>query len=387
MSFRSRRLQAVPTNVFLTMDDAKARAQQAGHDVIDLSIGSSDLAPPPPAIEALAEAAGDPTTYGYPLYGRTEPLRAAAAAWMNHRFDLALTPADVLALIGAQEGLAHLLLALTDPGDLVLLTEPAYPSYFGACALAGVTPYALPLTPDRDFLPDLAAVPPDVAHRAKLLLLNYPNNPTAGVATPAFFAAAVAFCERHDLALVHDAPYTELTFGDYRAPSVLAAPGAMARAIELHSCSKTYHLAGLRIGWAAGCPDLITALAAAKGPVDFNQYLGVRRAAVAALASDPARVRADAAVYERRRDGLLTALAAIGWRVPAPRASMYLWAPLPAGHADSFAFCAALCAATGVALAPGRAFGASGEGWARFALVREPAALTEAARRIGRFLG
>lgn len=384
--FASERARSLPRSPFLVMDAAKARARDAGREVVDLSIGSSDLPPPAAALEALRAAALDAGTYEYSLYRSTLPLRAAAARWMNGRFGLNLTPEHTLALIGSQEGLAHLLLALTDPGDVVLAPDPAYPSYFGAFALAGVEMHPLPLEPERGFLPDLAAVPDAVARRARLLLLNYPNNPTAAVATREFWREAVAFCARHDLVLVHDFPYSETTFEGEAAPSALEVPGALERTVELFSLSKAHHMGGFRVGWAAGGPELVGLLAAAKAPVDFNPYLGIQRAAVAALESGPGRVRADALRLRDRRDTLVGALAREGWAVPVPAASMYVWAPLPGAWRDSFAFCEALCAATGVALAPGRGFGERGEGFARFALVREPAALEAAAARIGAFL-
>jgi aspartate/methionine/tyrosine aminotransferase len=386
MSFTSRRAASLPRNVFLDMDVAKTKARAANLSVIDLSIGSSDLPAPPEALEELSRAALDPSTLGYGLYASSLPFRRAAATWMNGRFGLKLEPHQTLALLGSQEGLAHLLWALCDPGDTILAPDPAYPSYFGAFALAGVQVHSVALEERNGFLPDLSSIPSNVAKHAKLLLLNYPNNPTAGTASLEFWQSALEFCEAHDLILVHDAPYTEMTFGDYIAPSALEVPGAMTRTVEFHSLSKTHHLAGLRIAWAAGNPELLALLAAVKGPIDFNPYLGIQRAAIQALKSDPSRVRASAKRFEVRRDALLQAMRGIGWHAPIPNASMYVWAPLPTGHKDSFTFCEHLCLETGVALAPGRAFGHNGEGWVRFALVQEPKRLEEAVQHIARFL-
>jgi aspartate/methionine/tyrosine aminotransferase len=391
VAFTSQRAARLPQNMFLDMDAAKSKARAANLDVIDLSIGSSDLPAPAEALEELARAALDPSTLGYGLYASSLPFRQAAATWMNARFDLRLEPHQTLALLGSQEGLAHLLWAVCDPGDTIIAPDPAYPSYFGAFALAGVNVHALALEERNGFLPDLSSIPSQVANHAKLLLLNYPNNPTAGTASLGFWQSALRFCEAHDLILVHDAPYTEMTFGDYVAPSALEVPGAMARTIEFHSFSKTHHLAGLRIAWAAGNPDLLGLLAAVKGPIDFNPYLGIQQAAIKALEGDPAQVRASAKRFESRRDAMLEAMRGIGWRAPKPNASMYIWAPLPgnsnaAGNMDSFAFCERLCLETGVALAPGRAFGRNGEGWVRLALVQEPARLEEAVGRIAQFL-
>ncbi len=384
-SVTSARAASIPKNVFLAMDQAKAKARDGGLEVIDLSIGSSDLAAPSEALLELSVAALDPSTMGYGLYQSSLPFRDAASTWMNSRFDLKLKPQHVLSLIGSQEGLAHLLLALTDPGDTILAPDPAYPSYFGAFALAGVQPFYLPLEPENGFLPDFSGIPVNVARDAKLMVLNYPNNPTAGVASLGFWHETLEFCKNHNVLLIHDAPYTEMTFGNYLAPSALQADPNLERTIELHSFSKTHHMAGLRIGFAAGNLEMLDALAQTKGVIDFNQYLGIQRAAIKALESDPARVRANAQTFQDRRDALLTALRKIGWNVPTPQASMYVWAQLPS-QTNSFEFCEQLCAQTGVALAPGRAFGLQGEGWLRFALVRPPAKLKEAVLRLEKYL-
>ena len=385
----SARARAMPASVFTTMDAAKADARAAGMDVIDLSIGSSDLPPPQGAVDALRRTADDPAAFGYCLQACTRPLREAVVGWYARRYPAApaLDPdLHVLPLIGSQEGLAHLLLAVTDPGDTVLMPDPAYPSYFGAAALAGVRRVAMPLLEENGFLPDLAAVPEEAGATARAMVLNYPNNPTAGVADEAFFAAAIGFAAERGILLVHDFPYVDTVFGDYQAPALLAQPGGLATGIELHSCSKSFHMAGLRIGWAVGHEDAIAALARVKGAIDFNQYLGAQRAAIAALEVPREHLRADAERFRQRRDALVEALNASGWQTPAPQASMYVWTPLPAGRSDSLAFCLELVRGAGVALAPGRAFGERGEGYVRFALVQEPERLREAVERIRRSL-
>jgi aspartate/methionine/tyrosine aminotransferase len=384
-AFISTRASNIPKNVFLAMDQAKTQARTGGLEVIDLSIGSSDLVAPPEAIQELSRAALDPSTLGYGLYQSSLPFRVAASTWMNARFGLQLAAEQVLSLIGSQEGLAHLLLALTDPGDTILAPDPAYPSYYGAFALAGVKPHSMPLEAKNGFLPDFSNIPSQTARAAKVLILNYPNNPTAGVATLEFWHQTLEFCRNFDLALIHDAPYTEMTFGDYIAPSALEADLQLERTVELHSFSKTHHMAGLRIGWAAGNLEMLGALASTKGAIDFNQYLGIQRAAIKALQSDPARVRRDAQTFQNRRDALLRALKVLGWNAPTPQASMYVWVELPK-QTNSFEFCEHLCRSTGVALAPGRAFGVQGENWVRFALVQPPSQLEEAVKRIKDFL-
>ncbi|WP_272976765.1 aminotransferase class I/II-fold pyridoxal phosphate-dependent enzyme [Deinococcus geothermalis] len=374
----SKRAGAVPGSVFALMDAAKERARATGYSVIDLSIGSSDQPPPEAALEALRAATRDPATYRYPLFSDTRPLREAAAAYLQRRFGLAVdAEAEVLPLIGAQEGLAHLLLAVTDPGDTLLLPDPCYPPYLGAAAVAGLNVLTLPLLPERGFLPDLDAVPANV--RPRVLLLNYPNNPTSAVADTAFFARAAAWCRSRGALLIHDHPYAELTFGDYRAPSALEA--GLTGSVELHSLSKTHHLGGFRVGFAVGDRQAIAALARVKSTVDFHPYLGIQRAATAALGLPDEVGRTGARVFQQRRDALVPALRHLGWEVALPQASMYVWARVP-GLEDSVAYALRAAETTGVVVSPGRAFGERGEGFVRFALVQPPELLTEAARRL-----
>lgn len=361
------------------MNAAAGRARAAGLEVIDLSIGSSDQPPPEAALAALREATRDPDTYRYPLFSDTAPLREAAAAYLARRFGVTVDPdTEVLPLIGAQEGLAHLLMAVTDPGDTLLLPDPCYPPYLGAAAVAGLRAVPLPLRSEHGFLPDLDAVPGDLAPRA--LLLNYPNNPTSAVADGAFFTRAAAWCRARGTLLIHDHPYAELTFGGYRAPSALGA--GLEGVVELHSLSKTHHLGGFRVGFAAGDAGAIAALARVKGAVDFHAYLGIQRAATVALGLPDALGRAAAQTFEERRDALVPALRELGWEVATPQASMYVWARVP-GLEDSVAYAVRLAEDTGVVLSPGRAFGMLGEGFVRFALVQPPIQLAEAARRLG----
>ena len=383
----SNRTKQMPANMFNTMDLAKSEAIQKGLEIIDLSIGSSDLPPPTAAMEALRQATHHPETYGYCLHSGARPLRQAAATWFEQRYRRALDPdRNILALIGAQEGFAHLLLAIADPGDLILAPDPGYPSYFGAIALAGLDMTPLPLLEEHQFLPDLAAIPAKTARRARVMALSYPNNPTTAVASAGFWRSVIEFCRAYDIFLIHDFPYVDLVYGAYEAPSVLAQPGGMEIALEFYSCSKSYHMGGFRIGWAAGNPDALAALAQVKGAIDFNQYLGIQQAAIAAINQPRSETRRAAAVFETRRNVLVEALNRAGWKTPLPQASMYVWTRLPAGLTDSFDFTVNLARATGVCLAPGRGFGERGEGFVRFALVREPEALLRAVQRIQRFL-
>lgn len=245
----------------------------------------------------------------------------------------------------------------------------------------------MPLLEENQFLPDLSAIPLDKARQARVMVISYPNNPTAVVAPARFLQEAIEFCKANDILLIHDFPYVNMVYGDYEAPSVLAQPGGLDIAIELYSCSKSYHMGGFRIGWAAGNPDVIAALAQVKGAIDFNQYRGIQYAAVAAINQPQAEVRRVAQVFETRRNVLVEAMNAWGWQTPLPQASMYVWTHLPAGLTDSFDFTVNLARETGVSLAPGRGFGERGEGFVRFALVREPEVLLRAVRQIQHFVG
>lgn len=381
--YASSRTAAMPESVFAVMDSAKAAARQAGKRVVDLSLGSADLPPPKAALDALIGAAQDPSTYGYCLFAQTSALREAVASWTAERFGWQPDAAQqILPLIGSQEGMAHALFALCDAGDVLLLPDPGYPSYFGAAALAGLQIVTMPLRAENAFLPDLGAISERDAARARLMILSYPNNPTAAVATAAFMQEAVTFCHRHRILLVHDFPYVDLGFDGYRAPSVLTQPGALDVAIELYSASKSFNMGGFRLGWAVGNAQMLRALAKVKGVVDFNQYAGVQRAVVAALSGAEGFTAASATIFKARRDAFLAPLLAAGWNVAVPQASMYVWLPLPVAHPDSYVFCLDLLAQTGLALAPGRAFGASGEGYARVALVQVEKALAQAAKTL-----
>ncbi|MEO0755850.1 MAG: LL-diaminopimelate aminotransferase [Cyanobacteria bacterium J06648_16] len=382
------RLAQLQTNVFADMDTAKARARATGQDIIDLSLGSSDLPTPPHVLAAIAAALPDPTTHGYPLFHSTRPFRATAAKAYTQKYGIPVDPdTEVLQLIGSQEGTAHLPLALLDPGDFALLQDPGYPSHAGGVHLAGGQIYPMPLLAENDFLPVLADIPPAVLNQARLMVLSYPHNPTAATATLAFFEEAVAFCQQHDLVLAHDFPYSDLVFAGDAAPSILQADRNKTCSIEFFSFSKSYNMGGFRIAYAIGNAELVKALRQVKATVDFNQYAGILRGAIAALEGPQASVHRMVQTFQQRRDATLTALQAMGWAVPTPAATMYLWAQLPARwQQDSVGFCTQLVEQTGVALAPGRGFGKTGEGYVRFALVHAPERLVTAVARIAEFV-
>ncbi len=382
------RLKSLGSNVFADMDTAKAMARQAGQTIVDLSLGSSDLPTAPHIIEAIATALGDTNTHGYALFQSTSDLRVSVANWMAHKFGVSVDPeTEVLPLIGSQEGTAHLPLAILNSGDFALLQDPGYPSHYGGVRLAGGQIYGMPLLVENGFLPIFANIPVPVLAQAKLMVLSYPHNPTTAIASLEFFHTAVQFCQQHNLVLVHDFPYVDFVFDRSTPPSILQADRDRSVSIEFFTMSKSYNMGGFRIGFAVGKRQLISALRQIKAVVDFNQYRGIMRGAIAALEGDQTTVRQSADRFQQRRDAMVEALDEIGWHVPTPKATMYLWAKLPEQWSNnSVKFCIDLVQATGVALAPGSGFGKHGEGYVRFALVHEPDVLRLAAQKIGEFL-
>lgn len=381
---KPQRLQRLAAAVFTAMDDACHRVVEAGTDVINLSIGSPDLPPAPHITDALIRAVHDPGVFRYPM--RDLPaFREAVAGYYQRRFAVTLDPeTEVLGLIGSQEGLAHIAQALTDPGDLVLAPDPGYPIYSAGPVLAGAEVYPVPLREEEGYLPDLESLPTDVKRRAKLLILNYPSNPAAAVVRPGFFEGVVAFARRYGVAVLHDAAYSELTFDGYQPPSFLETPGALEVGIEFNSLSKTYNLAGARIAYAVGNRRILRLLAEVKSHLDYGIFRPIQAAAVAALTGPQDCVTAMAQAYQRRRDILVDGLNQAGWPLPRPLATMFCWAPVPAGFPSSLDFAMTLLERTGVTVVPGSGFGANGEGHVRIALVQEEGRLQEAVERIRR---
>jgi aspartate/methionine/tyrosine aminotransferase len=382
------RLHSFESNVFADMDQAKAIARRDGKTIIDLSLGSSDLPVAPFILERIAQSLYDLTTHGYLLFHGTQAFRQAAAAWYERRFRVAVDPeTEVLPLIGSQEGTAHLPLAILNPGDFALLLDPGYPSHSGGVYLASGQVYGMPLLAVNQFLPILSDVPQTVLNQARMMVLSYPHNPTTAIAPLSFFEEAVAFCEQHGLVLVHDFPYVDLVFDGTVLPSVLQADPQKQLSIEFFTFSKSYSMGGFRVGFAIGNAKLIRALRQVKAAVDFNQYLGIFNGAIAALTGDQSGVKAMVDTFRQRRDVFVSQLGQLGWAVPTPPATMYVWAKLPAAWSTrSVSFCQELVAATGIAASPGAGFGKSGEGYVRFALVQEPATLQAAAEAIAQFM-
>lgn len=382
------RIQSFGSNVFADMDRAKAAAKHSGIETIDLSLGSSDLAASSHVIEVIQNSLHDPTTHGYLLHQGTQEFRQAAAQWYTARFGIFVNPeTEVLSLIGSQEGTAHLPLAILNPGDFALLLDPGYPSHAGGVALAGGQIYPMPIKAENDFLPVLEDIPMPVLAQAKMMVLSYPHNPTTAIAPLAFFEKAVQFCREHQLVLVHDFPYFDVVFEGSPAPSILQADPNKDVSIEFYTFSKSYNMGGFRIGFAVGNAELIKALRQIKAAVDFNQYRGILNGAIAALQGPQDSVQETVAIYQKRRDFFVEALHRIGWDVPTPAATLYIWAKLPHPWENrSVEFCTKLIQETGVALSPGAGFGKSGEGYVRFALVHEPDVLEKAVERIATFL-
>lgn len=384
----AKRLEPLQTNVFADMDKAKAKAVAAGRELIDLSLGSSDLPAAAHITNAIAQSLLDRGTHGYLLFNGTQAFRQAAATWYTNKFGIPVDPeTEVLPLVGSQEGTAHLPLAVLNPGDFALLLDPGYPSHAGGVYLASGQIYPMPLLAENGFLPVFADIPAPVLAQSRMMVLSYPHNPTSAVAPLSFFQSAVAFCQQHHLVLVHDFPYADLVFEDAVAPSILQADVDKSVSIEFFTLSKSYNMGGFRIGYAIGNAELIRALRQVKAAVDFNQYRGILNGAIAALTGPQTVVTDTIATFQQRRDTFITALNNIGWQVPTPSAAMYIWAKLPeTWHHNSMEFCTQLVQQTGVAAAPGAGFGKAGEGYVRFALVHEPPILEVAVTRIAEFL-
>lgn len=376
----AKRIESLPPYMFAELDRKLGEKRAAGIDVISLGIGDPDTPTPRHIVDALQRAAEDPTNHRYPSYYGMPALREAIAGWIRDRFGVDLDPdTEVQPLIGSKEGVAHLPVAVVDPGDEVLVPDPGYPAFAIGTLLAGGAPVSMPLAADRQFLPDLPSVP--VSRATRLLWLNYPSNPTAAVAEPEFYEEAVAFAREHDLLLAHDAAYSELTYDGFTAPSVLQVPGAKDVAVEFGSLSKTYNMTGWRVGWIVGNADVVRALATVKTNIDSGIFNAVQQAAIAALTGPQEVVEQLRAVYQKRRDLVVGTLNSLGWDLEPPRGSIYVWFPTRNGM-SSAEFCELLLDRARVAVSPGSGYGAAGEGYARISLTVPDDRLAEALDRI-----
>jgi LL-diaminopimelate aminotransferase len=392
--WRAERLSKLGSSIFAEVAEWKKEAQQQGLDVIDLSIGSPDLPPSKLIRQKLSEEVLHESAYAYPGSKGSRSFLQTASEWLQFRFGVQIDPElELLSLMGSQDGLGHLALALCNPGDIALVPDPGYPVYAAGLALAGVEPYYMPLRPENDFLPDFAAIPAHVWTKAKFMLLNYPSNPVSAVADLSFFTKAVAIAKQHGVLIVHDLAYSEMAFDGCRPPSILEVEGAKETAVEFHSLSKSFNMAGCRIGFLAGNEQAVSALRELKANIDYGVFLPVQMAGIAALKHDMAGNHEKVGfVYERRRDAFLDALQKEGWEVVKPKATMFVWAPLPpmkwslSDPWNSRRISREMLNRYGVAVIPGDAFGAEGEGYVRIALVEDESRLIEAAKRIGRFI-
>jgi len=382
----SQRVRALPGYPLAEIPTIKRRLIEAGMDVIDLGAGDNDTPPPDVAVNAMTEALRDPAYSKYGFQQGLPAFRQAASRWVERRFGFRFDPmAETLPLIGSKEGLSHLPFAVVNPGDVTIVPEPGYQAYIGGAILSGAEPYIAPLRPENDFLLDLEQVPEAILRRAKLVFANYPNNPTAAVATQEYVERLVAICRRYDILLAYDNAYCDLTFDGYRAPSIFEIPGARDIALEFFSLSKSFSMTGWRLGFAVGRPELVTALTRVKSYVDTGPFLAVQKAGAAALDHAEALVEPIRAELQRRRDAAVGALREAGFTLDAPKAAMYLWVALPAG-VPSAMFAKRTLEETGTVVLPGSGFGPAGEGFFRIALTVGSDRLRAAAARLGRTL-
>jgi len=389
----SERLSRLGSGVFARNDQRKTAYRKRfadGPELLDLSLGSTDLQPPPAAIAAMAAALERPESAAYCMHGATQPFRQAVAAWALKRFGTVVNPdTEVLLLVGSQEGTAHLPLAVLNPGDRALLLDPYYPSHMGGLHLASAEPVLLPLDPQQGWRPNFELLSPAQWDQIRLMVMGFPHNPTATTGEQGWLDEAVHKALQHQIVLAHDNPYVDLAL-DGEAPALLRNPAWRDCGIELFSFSKSWCLGGYRLAFAIGAEWLITALRQLKGVVDFNQSLALQAGAIAALEQEPQWPDQLKAVYRERRDRMAAALALAGWPVRIPSMALYLWLEIPPVARergwDSEVFCAALLEGAGVCLTPGNGFGPGGEGWVRLALVHPVEQLERGAARIGAWL-
>jgi LL-diaminopimelate aminotransferase len=376
------RIANLPPYLFAEIDRKAGLKRAQGIDVISLGIGDPDRPTPERIVEAMGRAIHDPKNHQYPSYYGAPKYREACSGWMRRRFGVDVDAAtEVLALIGSKEGIAHLFSAFVDPGDVTLVPGAGYPVYYTGGVLVGGETYWMPMNEDNGFLADFEATPPDVAARAKMMFLSYPNNPTSAIANEAYFDRAIAFAREHDILLVHDNAYSEIGFEGYRPPSMLERPGAKDVAIELFSCSKAYNMTGWRVAFACGNAQAIKALGTVKSNIDSGVFTAIQDAAIEAFSGPQAEIDALCAMYQRRRDLVMDALGKIGIKAALPKATIYIWAKVPDGF-TSADFAEKILEEANVIVPAGSAYGPSGEGYVRISLTTPDERLEEAIARI-----
>ncbi len=381
------KMQTLPPYLFARIEQKIAEARAQGIDLISLGIGDPDLPTPPHIVEAMTASLQNPANHQYPSSVGLLSFRQAVADFYQRRFGVALDPkTEVVTLIGSKEGIAHISFCYLDPGDVSLVPDPGYPVYGIGTMLAGGTAYNMPLTAKNGFKPVLADIPTAVAKKAKLLFLNYPNNPTGAVADLAFFNEVVAFAREYDLLVCHDAAYSEIAYDGYRPPSFLMAPGAKEVGIEFHSVSKTYNMTGWRLGWACGNREAVEVLGRFKSNIDSGVFQAIQEAGIAALCGDQSCVEQMRRIYQERRDLVIAGLQAMGWQPVAPRAGIYIWVPVPKGFTTE-QFAELVLEKAQVIITPGRGYGERGEGFFRISLTTPTGRLRTAMERMQAALG
>jgi len=379
---KAKRVEEIPPYLFAEIDRKKAEMRRKGMDLVDLGIGDPDIPTPQPIIDRLKKACENPKHHRYPSYEGMIEFRTAVAEWYKKRFGVTLDAAtEVLSLIGSKEGIAHIPLAFVNPGDTVLVPSPGYPVYRVSTLFAGGTPYFLPLRKEAGFLPNLSEIPKSIAEKAKLLFINYPNNPTAAVAEKSFYEEVVAFARRYQIIVCHDAAYSEVAYDGYRPISFMEVEGAKEVGIEFHSLSKTFNMTGWRIGFAVGCPEIVSTLGRIKENIDSGLFQAIQEAGIEALNRYETPLSENIKIYEKRRNLMVKGLRELGLELEQPRASFYLWIRVP-GKQTSSQFAALLLEKAGIVATPGNGFGDAGEGYIRMALTVDESRLKEALERL-----
>lgn len=378
----AKRMDLFGEGIFSTLAQMKQKKIEEGTAIVDLSVGAPNIPPAPHILKMLSEECLKPENYVYALYDHRE-LLTAASVWYRNRYGVSIDPdTEVCSLLGSQEGLAHIALSIADPGDRVLMPDPCYPVFCDGPRIAGAEPYYMPLKKENGYIIDLTAIPEDVARAAKLMIVSYPNNPTTAMAPDSFYEDLIAFAKKYEIIVLHDNAYSDLVFDGKTCGSFLRFPGAKEVGVEFNSLSKTYGMAGARVGFCLGNKEVVSRLKTLKSNMDYGMFLPIQKAAAAAITGDQSCVAATRAAYEKRRDLLCDGFNKIGWAMDKPPATMFVWAKIPDGFADSFTFVRKLLDQAGILVTPGSAFGPSGEGYVRMALVQDEEAIEKAVRAL-----